>query len=111
MLAKKFRLPIQSVFSKKGQSVKTNYFLVKIFPNQLSYPRVGVVVSKKVDARATKRNKLRRMIFSEIENCFQKQKACLPAGRDFLIIVSPSFANLAKTDAEKRVKEIFDKLK
>jgi ribonuclease P protein component len=107
MLAKKFRLPIQTVFAKKGRHLKSDHFLVKIFPNQLSYPRVGVVVSKKVDARASARNRIRRQILDEA----RRNIALLPEGKDILIVVSSSFAKLEKTDSQKHLREFFAKLK
>lgn len=63
MLAKKYRLPIQSVLSKKGVTRKGRYFLVKVFPAVTTHSRVGVVVSAKVAAQATTRNNLKRRIY------------------------------------------------
>ena len=102
MLAKKYRLPIQSVIGKNGESFKTPFFLVKKFPGGFPYPRFGVIISKKVSDKATERNRLKRIIFSAIESFLAEQKNKLPA-KDFLIIVSPKIKELEK---EKIIEQI-----
>lgn len=41
-------------------------------PNELSYSRIGLIVSKKVERRAVKRNKIKRLL-RETFRTFQKQ--------------------------------------
>jgi len=99
MLAKRHRLPIQSVIKKSGQTLRGRYFLFKIFDSDLEYNRFGVIISKKVAKNATLRNKLKRIILNAFRDyIFSGQKK-----QDFLIIVSPQIANL---DPEKIKLEI-----
>lgn len=97
MLAKKFRLPIQTVIGKKGKILKDSYFLLNVMPNCLLYSRYGIVVSKKVSAKATERNRIKRIIFSALN-----PKKIPP--RDFLIIVSPKIKELKKEEIIKQLK-------
>lgn len=106
MLAKKYRLPIQSVIGKNGRAVKTPFFLIKIFPNQLHYSRSGAVISKKFSAKATARNKLKRIIFSELTPLLKGV-----SGRDFLVIVNPKVKNLDREEIAVHLQEVFDKLR
>lgn len=89
MLAKKYRLPIQSVVEKNGRVVKTPFFLIKVFPSQFPYSRFGIIISKKVAPKAAARNKIKRIIFSAL-NPDRK-----PA-KDFLIIAGPKIKELSK---------------
>lgn len=95
MLAKKYRLPIQSVIGKKEWGkLKTPFFLIKIFSNQFSYARFGIIISKKVAPKATARNRIKRIIFSA---CNPKENA----GKDFLIIANPKIKELGKEEIKK----------
>lgn len=109
MLKKKYRLPIQSVLGKSGKVLKTPFFLVKIFPNQFGYPRAGAVISKKISAKSTARNKLRRVIFSEAGIFFKKREQT--AGKDFLIIPNPKIKNLDQKEIAVHLREVFDKIR
>lgn len=100
MLAKKYRLPIQSVLGKGGKVIKTPFFLLKIFSSRFPYSRFGIIISKKVAAKSTDRNRLRRIIFSALgpkEN----------SGKDFLIIVSPKIKELKKEEIINYVSNFF----
>lgn len=103
MLAKKFRLPVQSVIGKNGEIVKAPFFLIKAFPGKFLYPRFGVIISRKVSVKATERNRLKRIIFSAVENFLTEQKNVLPVNKDFLIILSPKIKELEK---EKIIEQI-----
>ena len=97
MLAKKYRLPIQVVIGKRGQSYKSRYFLLKIFANSLAFNRFGAVISKKVAPRAVDRNKLKRQIFNFFKN------NSLPVqnpnqNKDLLIIAFPGILSVEKKD-------------
>jgi len=93
MLAKKFRLPIQLFFKKAGKNFKSRYFLLKIFSSKLSFSRFGIIVSAKVNKKATERNRLKRLIFDFLR---QKQKE-LPI-REYLFILYPSIASARKEE-------------
>jgi ribonuclease P protein component len=117
MLAKKYRLPIQSVLpphlkvrcgglNKSGHSFKSRYFLFKIFPGVEKFNRFGAIISKKVNKSAVKRNRLKRIILDSagkfvLTNHINKY--------DILIIVSPAVTKLAKTDIIKEIDESLSK--
>ena len=106
MLAKKFRLPIQS-FGRPGANqkikiVRSEYFTVKSRPNDLGFSRFGTVISRKVSKSAVKRNKIKRIIF----NFIRLNKLHLKPGRDVLIIVSPKVAQITKTEIEEKIKSL-----
>ena len=104
MLAKKYRLPIQNLTKKEGRVIRTPYFSVKIFPNKKnSYPRFGVIISKKVFTKASARNSLKRLIFSKVN-------LSKPRNNDFLIIVSPAVGKLEQEEVGKKLEEVFSKL-
>ena len=106
MLAKKFRLPIQEFFSKKGaRTAKNGVFLVKIFPNSLRFSRFGIVIGKKVAKKSTARNKIKRIIFSFLENFTKKEN-----NNDFLIIVGQGAGSLTKGEISLQLEETFKKL-
>lgn len=91
MLAKKFKLPIQTAVGKKGKVLKTPFFLVKIFSSALDFSRFGVVVSSKISKKATERNRLKRRVYDFL----RAEGGKLPAA-DYWISVLGSAAGLPK---------------
>jgi ribonuclease P protein component len=118
MLAKKYRLPIQSVLRKNGHSFKSRYFLFKIFSGktrlidsgQTAFNRFGVIISKKVSKKAVDRNRLKRIIFDSVKKFIFSQSKDYLNGLDILIILSPGVANLKKIDIIKELNESFFKI-
>ncbi len=83
MLPKKIRLPIQELLNKKGRTYRGDFFTIKVFLNNLSYSRFGIIISKKLVNSAVQRNKIKRMIFSALRSVMDKwQKA------DYLIVLN-----------------------
>lgn len=105
MIAKKFKLPIQNFVGQSGKIVRSPYFTLKIFSTQNSFSRFGLVISKKVDASAVKRNKLKRLVFDFIQKIGEK----LPVN-DYLIIVSPSVSKLSNKQIEREIRNLFQNL-
>lgn len=81
MLPKKYRLPVQSVLSKRGSIKRTPHLTLSIYQNTLPHGRVGVVIAKKKAPTATKRNKLKRIIYS----FFEKNPTKIRKGTDCVI--------------------------
>ncbi len=81
MLAKKYRLPIQTTIRMKGRVRRMSLCTIKAFPPLFPYSRFGVLVTKKVADSAARRNAVRRMIMTAIE----KTRAAWPMN-DYLII-------------------------
>ncbi len=64
-LSKNFRLKKEKDFDKvkrRGQVFQTPLFAVSILTGQDNGPKFGIVVSKKIDKKATARNKIRRRV-------------------------------------------------
>ena len=102
MLAKYYKLNIAEFIKKRPSFVKKGpFFAVKIAANGLSYSRFGVVVGKKVDKRATERNKIKRMFYEAI----RVRNLQSIAGNDVLIIVYPEINQFAREEVIKLVKE------
>ncbi len=66
MLAKQFRLPA-SLRLNGFHTIRQSAFLVKYQHNTLPNSRFGFVVSKKIDKRASARNRVKRMARARIE--------------------------------------------
>jgi len=110
MLPKKYRLKkrkeIEKVF-KEGKSKKLNLVFIKFLKNNLEYPRFCFIVSKKISNKATKRNKVKRLLREVV------RKEILPILKnnyDYLIIARPSILNKnywqIKEDLEVGIKKL-----
>jgi RNase P protein component len=67
MLSKKYRLPVQSVLSKKGRLVRGRYLFIRIFDAGQTYSRFAVVIGNSVDARSSWRNSMRRLLYNALK--------------------------------------------
>ncbi|MDP3729397.1 MAG: ribonuclease P protein component [bacterium] len=101
MLSKQFRVPIQRVGHQRGRTQETSFFKIKTVPNECGHDRFGFVISKKVAARATKRNRLKRILFQAIGSITKVKQ-----GYDVIVYVSPR----AGTVDEKILLEDFKKI-
>ncbi len=111
MLAKKYRLPIQTVLNKSGRNFKSRCFLFKFFLNNLNFNRFGVVISKKIDKRAAERNRLKRIIFDSIKKfVFRPADVKNKENFDVLIIVLQNMTKFSKTDIIKELNESLSKI-
>lgn len=93
MLAKKYRLPVQTAVGKKGKETHFPDFLIKIFPNSLTHPRFGVILKKGVVKKAVDRNRIRRTVFDAIRN--SENFAALP-NLDVMIIAGKPVVQMKK---------------
>ncbi|TSC56852.1 MAG: ribonuclease P protein component [Parcubacteria group bacterium Greene0714_21] len=89
-------IDFESVF-KKGRGVGEDGLFLKLARTTLSISRFGIVVSKKVSAKAVERNRKRRLLKEAIRG-YEKE---LKKGVDVVIVVQPMFGaqNLAETKA------------
>lgn len=83
------RLVVKADFDRvfaENQRARTNYVMVMARPNQVGHPRLGMVVAKRVLARAVDRNRVKRCV----RESFRQVMAGLPAC-DFVVrlIVRP----------------------
>ena len=99
MLAKKYRLPIQFVVGKSGQSLRGRYFLLKLFPSKLAFNRFGIIISKKAIKASAGRNKIKRIFFNTLKEFLFMGKE----KKDILIIVSPKIISLDKKEITQEI--------
>ncbi len=98
MLPKKYRLRRKKDFDrifKSGRFVAGNFFTLGYTPNDLSFSRFAVVVPKKIEKGAVKRNLIRRRAVEIIRLGREK----IRTGFDFVFIAKPAVR-------EKSYKEI-----
>jgi ribonuclease P protein component len=65
-----------------NQRARTDYLIVMARPNQAGYPRLGMVVAKRLLARAVDRNRMRRCVRESFRLVFPELPAC-----DFVVRV------------------------
>ena len=106
MFKKGLRLPKSTKFTKENQ-ISSSFFLIQIAENGTDFNRFGVIVSKKIDKRATVRNRIKR----QIRHCVEENKNDLPIGRDILILVRNDIKNKETKEICKSIAEIFRKIK
>jgi ribonuclease P protein component len=63
------------------KKIKSQYLSLIFRPNELSYPRIGISISKKNIAKATSRNRLRRIVRESF-----RQKQHLIGNFDIILI-------------------------
>jgi ribonuclease P protein component len=91
---------------RTGRRASDQFLSVKALQTQNTRPRVAVVISKKVDKRATVRNRIRRQILAKIEQKYKKLKP----GTDIVVIIRPGISALTSKDAEIRMFSLFRQL-
>lgn len=83
------RLKLASDFRRLSEDsvykVVTEFFVLKILPNQLSFSRIGIITSKRVGC-AVERNRARRIIREIFRTAIQSRYGTY----DLLIIVRPA---------------------
>ncbi|PIR88387.1 MAG: hypothetical protein COU09_02535 [Candidatus Harrisonbacteria bacterium CG10_big_fil_rev_8_21_14_0_10_44_23] len=91
MLAKRYRLAVQSALGKKPDRVeRSRCFFIKFFKaSKDGQGEAAVVVGKKVAVKATKRNRIKRLVYRELRELREGFK-----NYDLLIMVQSSAANL-----------------
>ncbi len=75
MLAKKYRLNVQSVLRVRGTLMRGRYFTIKVLPAKYSYSRFAVVIGASAIKLATKRNALRRLLYTALKQRILTQPA------------------------------------
>ncbi|MCL4354878.1 ribonuclease P protein component [Patescibacteria group bacterium] len=81
MLKKLHRLASGRILN--AQALSTEFFVLKFAKNNQEISRFGFLVSKKVDSRATERNRLRR----QTRRCIEDRLSQVLPGFDFLFIL------------------------
>lgn len=90
-----------SVFALKKQRSRSFIQVVQSADNGLEHPRLGLVVSKKANKRANKRNYMKRVI----RDWFRCHKHQLPP-HDFVVRVRTTFDANTASQARKQLAEL-----
>jgi ribonuclease P protein component len=99
MVPKTSRLPREELRARGYRTMATPFFSLKTKNNLLSVNRIGVVVGKAVDKRATRRNFWKRIAKAELLR--------LPGGgRDIVMTLSPRVKALTKQDFKSALSKI-----
>lgn len=101
MLKKEYRLTSGSL--SKGKNFKLPLFNLKLGRNSLEINRFAFIISKKIDARASARNDLRRKVRSCIEEIFDNIKP----GNDFIFYPSALAKDKDRAEILEEIKRIF----
>ena len=96
MIPAKFRLPPGGFKAGGYRSIRTSFFSLKFKDNGTGANRIGIVVGKSVDKRATQRN------FWERQAKVQLLKAP-KLGKDLIITIFPKVNTLTKADFVKEI--------
>lgn len=105
MLKKKYRL--KTVSLTKAKSFSTPYFNLKVAKNNSQVSHFAFVVSKRVDKRATVRNKLKRKMRSIIEDLFDR----IEKGHDFVFYPKPKAIGEGRNNIFKDIQNLLIKEK
>jgi ribonuclease P protein component len=106
MLKRTFRFKAQNRLNHPA-SFTTPSLLVKFSSNQLPYSRFGFIISKKVDKRATVRNRVKRMIRS----CIEASLPQIKSGYDMLYIIRKQAADQTRDQICQEVQTTLKQLK
>lgn len=110
MLKKENRLVAERDFKRvyqKGSFFSLGQFSVNFIPNKMSVSRLGFVVSKKVAAKATIRNKIKRK-FREAARLLY---ADLPRGYDVVVTIKNVTENIDYAKIKNDVQAAFKRIK
>ena len=88
---------------KKGKTVRNPKMSLVFVENTRGFTRVAVVVSKKVEKTAVKRNRIRRRVYEVVRLNFDK----IPKKQDYIFVVySKEVLKMPFSDLEKLVGEL-----
>jgi ribonuclease P protein component len=102
MLPKQYRLPAATRL-RNSLSFSTPFFTLRVSPNEFPYSRFGFVVRKAVDKRATKRNHIRRLFRS----CIEEMREEIKGGQDLLFILNGKIVEMRREDLYNEVHSFF----
>ena len=88
----------------KGRHAASAKLTIKWLENEINFTKLTLVVSKKVDNRATKRNQIRRVIREHL-----RQHYLLKTGNNIVIIVKPGAANLDNKQLRQELDKVLSK--
>lgn len=102
MLKKKYRLSWGVRFDN-DRSFSSPQFIAKVKQNTFLFNRLGVVVSKKIDKRAVVRNRIRRLIYSIVEELHKDIKQ----GYDIIILIRKNAVGKTREELYLVIRQMF----
>ncbi len=101
MIAKKYRVPKELIprILKNGDSFKSQFFIVRKEENEVNYDRFRVIISRKVESKAVRRNKLRRQVYEAIRLKLKDTSQ----GTDFILIPKSHITKKSYTEIEEDI--------
>ena len=110
MLKKQFRVTKEKDFQKvykKGLFNNGKYLKINLLSNRRDLSRIAVVVSKKTEKKATKRNKVKRIVREAVKEIYLN----LSDGYDIILNVKKEALEASKEDIKKDLLETLKKLR
>ncbi len=111
MLSKKFRFHsrggVRFVY-QNGKTIRSPKMSLVFMDNVKGFTRVAVVVSKKVEKSAVKRNRIRRRIYEVLRIYFES----IPKKRDYIFVVyTKDLYNMKHDELEKIIGKLVSESK
>lgn len=109
MLPRKFRLPLKTEYfriKKTGHYLNGEFVTILYSPSSLGLPRFAFVVSKKISNKATKRNRVKRLIGEAVRSLIPEIKK--PA--DFIIMAKPKILEKELLEIKEELKKLLAKI-
>jgi len=91
---------------QRGSFFGGDLLSINFLANRLSFSRLGIVVNRKIEPKATKRNKIKRRFREAARKLYEG----LPAGYDIIITIKKPAIDAEFSKIEHEVKEVFEKL-
>ena len=108
MLPKENRLRKEKDFRqvfREGKGVREDGLFLKVRAHEGKAPRIGIVVSKKIEAKAVRRNQIRR----KLREAIRRELGHARAGQDMVLVVLPGFRLAVVQDLQKSIARLFQK--
>jgi ribonuclease P protein component len=90
---------------RQSKKFSTRTFAIYSFPNQLSHPRLGLVIAKKSVRSAVKRNQIKRIIRESVR--LNQQRL---GGLDIMVVTYHGIGNLDKAELRELLEREWPKV-
>lgn len=110
MFSKNYKITQKKEFDlihKKGTVFHSDYLKVFILPNNLSYSRFSIIVSKAVSNKAVERNKIKR----RLRNIFFNLNIPINSSIDTLVKTMPGIEKIETNVLKEKFETLFTKIK
>lgn len=107
MFSKPNRIPHEAFTHafRTGKRIHSENFLIVVAPNTQPVCRFAVQVGIKIDKRAVKRNRMKRLVREAIRHLLPDMKE----GIDCIIIAKKNFSEKKEEEIEHSLKEVLDR--